>query len=168
MPDCIQAQITAAFKTKLRGIRKNLGYAYDVAAVEEARNILEINQRFDFILLLENEPIRDDDDLIISELQYPTWFFSAQNDKLVGNPTDVTKDLNTEIAYYNRNAVADITKAVCADPYLVVDGVALCECVDVIPGTHSHYVDDNLILFGTWCLIKAKVKIDAMNPYQLK
>jgi hypothetical protein len=158
--ECIQAQITAKIKTLLGSIKIASGYQYDVAAVEQARKVLEINDRWEFILLCENEPDVEED-LIIRTLEFPVWFFSKQDDELIGDPA---QDKDSEIAYHNRNAVADITKAINTDIYLG----GLAENVEVGPGTHDLYVDENTTLFGTWCMIKVTTSIDATNPYKLR
>ena len=165
MADAIQAQITANIKTALRTITKANGYNYDVAAVEEARHKFEINNRWEFILLLENEPEKDAlDNLTIRKLTYPVWFFSAQDDSLTGVPAT---DLDSEIAYYNRNAIADITKCLCNDDTAIYRGDN-AEMTEVIHGTHDLYVDPSsqVVLFGTWCVIEVTVAIDARNPFQ--
>jgi len=164
MADSIQAQITANIKTKLRTITTANGYNYDIAAVEQQRKILEINHRFDFILLLENEAVKDDmDNMVIRRLEYPTWFFSKQNDRLTGT---AATDLDSEIAYYNRNAIQDITKALCSNDSEIYRG-GNAELTEVIPGTHDLYEDGNLVLFGTWCMIVVTTSINARNPYEL-
>lgn len=166
MADSIQAQITANIKTALGTISVANGYNYDIAIVEQARKQLEINNRWPYILLLENEPDVDAaDNLVIRKLQFPCWFFSAQNDELSGTPAE---DLNSEIAYYNRNAIADITKVLCATDTAIYRG-GNAELTEVIPGTHESYLDNEsgLIMFGTWCLIEVTTNIDARNPYQL-
>ena len=158
--ECIQAQITAKLKALLGIIKISAGYQYDVAAVEQARKVLEINDRWEFILLCENEPDVEED-LIIRTLEYPVWFFSKQDDELIG---DAAQDKDSEIAYHNRNAVADITKAINTDIYLG----GLAENVEIGPGTHELYIDENTTLFGTWCIIKVTTSIDATNPYKLR
>ena len=163
--DCIQAQITADIKAALRTITAAGGFHYDVQAVEEARKELEINGRYPYILLLENEADRDSmNPLILRTLTYPVWFFTSQDDKLIGNPADASLDVDTEIAYKNRNALADITRAV--TPRSVVGTNA--EIIEVDPGTHDYYDAGNLILFGTWCVIRVTTNIDALDPYQLR
>jgi len=169
--DSIQAQITAHIKTTLRTILTANGYNYNLAAVEESRKMFEIGDRWPFILVLENEPQRDDEGLVIRELEYMVWFFSKQDDRVIGDPSDASKDVNTEIAYYNRNAIADITKALNVDVYRgYVDGTAnaRAEHTEVIPGTHDLYIDDTGVLFGTWVAVRVVTNIDATNPYQLR
>ena len=164
MPDCIQAQITANIKAALRLITISNGYNYNVAAVEEARKILEPDGRFPYILLLEEEPIKDDENLYIRFLEYTIWFFSAQNDEVSGT---ASTDLNSEIAYYNRNAIADITRALnVGDTGIYRDDNA--EITEILPGTHSIYMDEGsgVIWFGTWCKVLVTTSIDATDPYQ--
>ena len=167
MADCIEAQITANIKAKLKTITTANGYNYNVAAVEQQRKLLEVNNRWPFILLLENESTKDEvDNMVIRTIEYPTWFFTAQDDRLRGDPSNAAADVDTEIAYKNRNAIADITKALCSDDSEIYrDGNA--ELTEVVPGTHDYYEDDNLTLFGTWCMIVVTTRINARNPYEL-
>jgi hypothetical protein len=139
--------------------------------VEESRKLLEINDRWPFILLLENEPIKDDEGLVIRELSYIVWFLSKQDDRVIADPANAALDSDTEIAHYNRNAIADITKALNIDIYRgLVNGTlnARAEITEIIPGTHDLYVDHTVILFGTWCVVRVITNIDATNPYQLR
>lgn len=169
--DSIQAQITKNIKACLKGITVANGFNYDVAMVEESRKLLDISDRWPYILLLENEPEKDDEGLVIRELSYVVWFFSKQDDRVISDPADASKDVDTEIAYYNRNAIPDITKALNADIYRgYVDGTAnaRAEITEVLPGTHDLYVDETMVMFGTWCAVRVVTNIDATNPYQLR
>ena len=136
------------------------GYHYDVQAVEQARKVLEVNNRWPFILLCENEP-ETDSDLVIRTIDYIVWFFGTQDDELTA---DNVKDHDNEIAFHNRNAIADITKAINSNIYL--DGFA--ENVEVEPGTNDLYVDGNTTLFGVWCLVRVTTNIDSTDPYKLR
>lgn len=161
MADCIQAQITANIKAALKLITIANGYSYDVAMVMEERKdiVSAINNQWPFILIIEDEPTFEAPENLtfIRFLNYRIWFFSAQNDDATGNPVT---DLNTEIAYYNRNAIADITKALHVDATRGNNA----EYTDIIPGSHAMHLD--LGLFGTYCDLRITTDIDATNPYQ--
>jgi hypothetical protein len=160
MPDCVQALITADVKAALRAITTANGYHYDVAAVEEARRFLQIGGRWDFILLLEDEPLMDDW-LTIHTLRYAVWFFPAYNDELVGV---AATDLDSEIGRHVRNAPADIARA------LEVDQTrgGRASKTEVVPGEGNCYVDQDTVLFGCWCRADVHTQIDATDPYQLR
>lgn len=165
--DCIQARITANIKAALKTLTKANGYRYDIGGVEEARKQFEINNRWEFILILENEPLKDEaDNLIIRKLQYVIWFFSRHNDELIRNPSNPSSDLDTEIAYYNRNIIADITRCLTASDTDIYRG-GLAELTEVFPGTHDLYEGPNMLLFGTWCVVEVTTNIDARNPYTI-
>ena len=158
--DCIQAQITAKLKSLLANVTIANGYHYDVKAVEQARKVLDINGRWPFILLCENEP-EIEEDLIVRSIEYIAWFFSEQDDELIGDPV---ADHDSEIAFKNRNAISDIAKAIHQDIYLG----GLAENCEVEPGNHDLYIDGNTTLFGTWCFIRVTTSIDSTDPYKLR
>jgi hypothetical protein len=159
MADCIQAQITAHIKAALRTITKANNYNYDVGAVEEERKDLKINDRYEYILMIEDDPTFEnpDEQDYIRFLDYRLWFFSSQNDDVTG---DAATDNNSEIAHYNRNAIADMTVALHVDP----TRGDLAQNTDVIPGSHAMHEDYGL--FGTYCDVRVTTDIDATNPYE--
>ena len=163
MAECIQAQITANIKTALETITVANGYRYNVGAVEEARRFLRINNRWPFILILKNAP-QLNEYLVLDILEYVIWWFPMQDDRLVGNPADSSLDLNTEVTYHQRNAPADIAKALSVD----VSRGNLATMTEVTPGDHEVYVDEANILFGTWTMVRITTNIDATNPYLLR
>jgi len=87
-----------------------------------------------------------------------------QDDRLVGNPANASLDLNTEVTYHQRNAPADIAKALSVD----VSRGNLATMTEVTPGDHEVYVDEANILFGTWTMVRITTNIDATNPYLLR
>jgi hypothetical protein len=141
----------------LRTITKANGYKYDIGAVEIERKQIQINDRYDFLLLLEETP--DTDVLYLREKKYLLWFFSDQNDEIVG---DVTADNNSEIAYYNRNIIADVSMALNVD----ITRGGFAQNTEIIPGTHDLYVSDECILFGTWCRIKCVTDINMADQFK--
>lgn len=163
MADCIQAQITASIKAALRNITTANGYHYTVGAVEEVRKNLQINGRWDFILLIEEEP-EIDDNLHITQLKYDVWFFPAYNDEIIGDPTLTQNEIDKEIAHHTRNAHADIARALNVD----IDRNGLADKTEVIPQEHGMYIDGDLILFGAHCAVVVDTSIDQTNPYLLR
>jgi hypothetical protein len=167
--DCIQAQITADIKSTLAGITIAGGYHYDVAIVEEQRKLLEINDRWPFVLILENEPITDRENLLIAGLVYTVWFFHSADDRCVGV---VATDLNSEGAYLARNAMADIMKVLAVDTTRgIVTGTVAdrrAELTRVIPGYPDMYLDGDQMLFGVFVTVEVTCNIDMTDPFQLR
>ena len=152
--DCIKAQITAQFKARLKTMS-------GVAAVEEKRSMLQINNRWPFVLI-EEDPIDEADNLQLQRLEYFIWYFPNSADQLVGNPGNPGSDNDTEAAYLARNAIADITVALNKDIY--VAGLALN--VEVDPGTDDIYMDGEIVLFGVWCKVIVTTNIEETDQYQ--
>ena len=159
-PDSIYAQITAKLKEMLSTITKSNGYEYDIDIVEEERNYFEMNNRWNFLLICHEEPV-EVSHLYIRELTYTIWFFSNHDDELTGN---AAADLNSEIAYYNRNILADVAKCLNTDIYLG----GLAQNIEVFPGTNGEYVKNDAALFGTYCDVRVVTDIDVHDQYAMR
>jgi hypothetical protein len=163
MADCVQAQIAANIKTALRTITTAGGYHYDVGAVEECRKYLQVNGRWDFILLLEEEP-EINEALEVVQLKYDIWFFPAYNDEIIGNPALTEDEIDKEIAFHTRNVHADIAKALTVDTHRN----KLADNTEIVPQENGMYIDGDLILFGAHCAVIVDTSIDQTNPYLLR
>lgn len=161
MPDCVYARITRSVKAALWTISISNGYHYNIAAVEQARRYLQINGRWDFILLLENEPGLSEDQLYIEELDYSVWFFPAYNDELVGI---AVQDLNSEIAYHTRNAHADIARCLTQD----ITRGGLAAKTEVTPMGNHVYAEEGIVLYGSLSQAIVTTKIDNRDHYNIK
>ena len=156
MAECIQAQITANLKTTLEGIVAGAGYKTVVEKVEERRSELDVDDD-NYILLHEDEPLYEDDFQHTGDVKfrYTIIYFSGLNDLGSNNP----------FAYQNRNAAADIIKAVMADR--TRDSLALNTITEYLgPGFWSS--DDNMLVIPvTMVQIHVHALIDPDNPYSL-
>ena len=126
------------------------------------KQLKQLQPTVDRINELEPEFEAPENLTFIRFLNYRLWFFNAQNDETTGDPTI---DDDTEMAYQNRNAIADMTKALHETTY--GDGPERggnAEYTDVIPGTHVLHLDYGL--FGTYCDVRVTTDIDATDPYQ--
>jgi len=157
--DCIQAQITASLKTALAAIG-GAGYKNTVSAVEEERRFLQINGRFPFILILEDEPTAGNYQNI-ERLEYDLWWFPSWCDRVEGV---ATADADTEMANYLRNVMADMAKAI--DQDFNMGGLA--EKCELMHGTYDLYTSANAILIGIWSKLLVSTKIDITNPYRIR
>ena len=157
--DSFNSQLTHNIQVTLRKITTANGYKYNVGAVEIERKQMQINDRYDFLLLLEEDP--DTDVMYLREKNYILWFFCDQNDEIDGDVSHPQYDYDTEISYYNRNIIADV--AVCLNVDITRGGFA--QNTEVIPGTNDLYVADDCVLFGTWCRIKCVTDINMADQF---
>ena len=157
--DCIKAQITAKIKAKLAEISIAGGYSFTPGAIEESRQMVQVNNRWPLLLILENDPINQEN-LFVRELEYIIWTLINYDDTLTGTAADA----NTESAYMVRNVNADIAKCLAQDETL--EGLA--EHLEVRPGNPEIYEDESLTLFGTWCRVIVTTDIDQLNPYGMR
>jgi hypothetical protein len=164
--ETIQSRITKNIKAALKLIKKTAGYQYDIVAVEEARKVIDTNGRQDWILILECEPLKDPDSRVIERLKYSVWFFPGIDDELIGDPSDPSRDYDTEVCHYMRNVNGDLAKALNID----TTRGSLAMLTEYLPGEPTNYIDENsgAIMPGTFGEIMVWTNIDAENPYTFR
>jgi hypothetical protein len=149
--DAWNANVTQKLKDALATITIANGYKYDVAAVEEERKLLDINDRYDYILLIEDAPDIADDYMRVKN--YVLWFFSAVNDEYGTG--------NSEVAYHYRNVYADIALCVHAHPTLW----GTVEYAEAMPGAVAIFADSDVSYVAYKCKIQCITNIDIIDHY---
>ena len=157
----VQARITQSLCTAILAIKKASGYNYDVNACELQRLLAEFGGRFDYVMLVEETPEKDDDHRIIQKLIYHVWFFTDQQYERIEN--DPALDLHSEIAYYYHNVDADIAKAINVD----ITRGGLATLTEYIPLGKSTWFEEGSPYFGNVGRIEIMCNIDATNPYRI-
>jgi hypothetical protein len=162
MAESIYALITANIKTVLATITTANGYNTNVAIVEQERSFLNINNRFPYVLLLENEPSPNEeyDQFRDDEFSYLIWYLDDADDAVTGT---ALSDVNTEFTYKNRNVPADIAKALKLDP--TRGGYA--QNTQITGWNHGFFIDGEIMAPGTWVHVKVQCITNPDNPYSL-
>jgi hypothetical protein len=154
--ESIISQITANRKALLKTITKANGYSFDIGTVEEQR-LFPQPQSYPYcqIIKLPITPNLENNNTEDTTIDYIVAIYPQ------GNDDNSSID---EIAYTNRNIIADITKAWMTDRY----------CSRLAAGTHrqqyseGEVVSDNSgnVFFVAWVHFQVQAFIDSSDPYK--
>jgi hypothetical protein len=157
MADSIQARITANLKTALQQITVANGYSNTVRLVEEMRAIFDIDET-PYIMIQENFVEYNEDFEHTGDVNYKYTFvyINGLNDEAIHS--------NNPFTYQNRNAAADMIKAIMVDR--TRGQIALNTVVESSGPILYDDVNGNLIP-ATILEIRVECHINSDNPYQL-
>jgi hypothetical protein len=162
MADSIIARITANRKAALAAITTAGGaYTFTPAAVEEQRITQDIDGRYPFILLSQEEADDEDEYNVASHVKqrYTVVYLDQDNDEksLVSG----VKTYPDEIFKHFRNVNADLIKAWMADR--TCGGLA--EYTRTLGFSQNVFNDNGMVYYASWVTFEVEALIDSSNPY---